>query len=116
MITGFLQCRVISEEILLGMRSGMTVTKLLSSDSSTGTITTNEKSVISLNSLTYKYFSQRTFFILTLIILLDVQLCNNQGVVRKVKTDLGKVSNKHPLHSKSRLKSTILSLKTFLSN
>ena len=53
MITGFLQCRVISEEILLGIRSGMTVTKLLSSDSSTGTITTNEKSVISLiHSLT----------------------------------------------------------------
>ena len=39
---------VISDEVLLRMRSGMTVKKLFSSNSSTGTVTTNGKSVISL--------------------------------------------------------------------
>ena len=45
MITCFL---VIADEVLLRMRSGMTVKKLFSSNSSTGTVTTNGKSVISL--------------------------------------------------------------------
>ena len=55
MITCFL---VISDEVLLRMRSVMTTDKkLFSSSSSTGTVTTNEKSVISPLHSNILYFS-----------------------------------------------------------